>query len=198
MSEDPGTKPERSSFDKAAELAADLFVYVPVGLTRQLAKRLPDLAKSGREALQTPLTAAKVMGKYTVDQQRRDLGEKLRQATEPYFGGKSDETRSATESESAVVVDIHSKTSASATEDAASTTSGAVDPATTSAPPVTSEVPDPELLPIEGYETLSASHVLAHLDSLDIAGLTAVEAYEKATRARKTVLAHITQLRSQL
>ncbi len=50
-------------------------------------------------------------------------------------------------------------------------------------------------LAIPGYDTLSASQVLPRLEGLSVEQLRAVQAYEEATRARKTVLTRIDQLR---
>lgn len=51
-------------------------------------------------------------------------------------------------------------------------------------------------LPIEAYDSLAASHVIARLAALDDAELARVEAYERAHRGRRTVLGKIAQLRS--
>jgi hypothetical protein len=53
-----------------------------------------------------------------------------------------------------------------------------------------------EGLPIEGYDSLPASHVIALLDGLGPTELAAVEAYERHHRRRRTVLGRIEQLRS--
>lgn len=52
---------------------------------------------------------------------------------------------------------------------------------------------DPSL-PIEGYDNLAASHIVARLDRLDVAELNEVKAYELATRGRRTVVGRIDQL----
>jgi len=50
-------------------------------------------------------------------------------------------------------------------------------------------------LPIPSYDQLAASQVVARLAGLDAADLDRIEAYEQAHRARRTVLARISQLR---
>jgi hypothetical protein len=57
-------------------------------------------------------------------------------------------------------------------------------------------VPDAAGLPIPGYDTLSASQVVQRLPGLSAEGLDAIEAYERAGRARKTVLLRVAQLRN--
>lgn len=52
-------------------------------------------------------------------------------------------------------------------------------------------------LPIEDYESLAASHVVARLERLDDAGLDAIERFEAAHRGRRTILGKIEQLRAE-
>src|SRR4051794_10475182 len=73
---------ERSPLD----IAADVFVYAPVGLAIELSKHLPDFAKQGREQLAGPIAAAKFVGNMAAQQGRTHFGESLRKATEPIFG----------------------------------------------------------------------------------------------------------------
>jgi hypothetical protein len=75
---------------------------------------------------------------------------------------------------------------------------GTADPATT--PPAAPDSPsDPAVpasaeLPIEEYESLAASHVVARLANLDPAELREVRRFEVAHRGRRTVLGRIDQL----
>jgi hypothetical protein len=50
-------------------------------------------------------------------------------------------------------------------------------------------------LAIPGYDTLAASQVVPRLEGLSADELAAIQAYEEATRARKTILTRIAQLR---
>ena len=63
--------------------------------------------------------------------------------------------------------------------------------------PVVDDVPtvDAETLPIDDYESLAASQVVARLASLDPHELELIESFERATRNRRTVLGRIAQLR---
>jgi hypothetical protein len=49
-------------------------------------------------------------------------------------------------------------------------------------------------LPIDGYDSLPAAHVITLLDALDPAGLATVAAYERSHRRRRTVLGRLEQL----
>ena len=63
------------------------------------------------------------------------------------------------------------------------------------APPERGGRPAGEDLAIPGYDQLAASQVVARLSGLSPAALDRVEAYERAHRGRRTVLAKIRQLR---
>ncbi|MEY3360555.1 MAG: hypothetical protein RL531_274 [Actinomycetota bacterium] len=56
--------------------------------------------------------------------------------------------------------------------------------------------PDPSGLAIPDYDGLAASQIIERLEGLDPAELDAVDAYERATRARRTVLGKIAILRA--
>jgi hypothetical protein len=51
-------------------------------------------------------------------------------------------------------------------------------------------------LPIDGYESLAASQVVARLGSLGMVELDVIEAFERAHRNRRTVLGRIAQVRT--
>lgn len=67
------------------DVAADVLVFAPVGLAIELGKQVPELARQGREHLNGPIRAARFMGNVAAMQGRREFGEKLRKATEPFF-----------------------------------------------------------------------------------------------------------------
>ena len=64
------------------------------------------------------------------------------------------------------------------------------------APPVSVPVADLDALGIPNYDSLSASQVVQRLAGLSPSELNAVEAYEAAHRARRTILNRVGQLRS--
>lgn len=69
---------------------------------------------------------------------------------------------------------------------------GAADPEPTAA----ENTPDPGGLAIPDYDGLAASQIIERLEGLDATELDAVDAYERATRARRTVLGKIAILRA--
>ena len=68
-------------------------------------------------------------------------------------------------------------------------------PAATAAPP-RRELPDAAELPIEGYDHLAASQIVAALATLDDDELDVIEAFELANRNRRTIHGRIAQLRA--
>lgn len=79
-------------------------------------------------------------------------------------------------------------------EDAAPSTDPVTDVATEV--PAAGPAPDPSGLAIPDYDGLAASQIIERLESLDAAELDAVDVYERATRARRTVLGKIAILRA--
>jgi hypothetical protein len=168
---------ERSPLD----IAADVLVYAPLGLALQLSKDVPSLAKAGREKFQAPLQAARIMGKYAVEQQMNtrpeNLVDQLRKMATSYFGHVP-----ANESPSpAPTATPPPRTASTKTSKPAASTKK-------------TSAPSPDSLAIPGYQTLPASQVVAHLAGLRRSDLEAIANYERATRHRKTILARIEQL----
>jgi hypothetical protein len=62
--------------------------------------------------------------------------------------------------------------------------------------PLNGSTPDPSVLAIPGYGSLSASQVVQRLAGLSSEQLEAVRHYEATTRGRKTILGRIAQLQS--
>jgi hypothetical protein len=175
---------QRSPFD----VAADVFVYAPLGLALRFAKDVPQLAKAGRSKFETPLMAARIVGKVAVDQhfgqQHGRFTDQLRKVAEPYFGGTAN-----------VATEAPSPAPAAATprtKPTKPTRPSTARPSTRSKKGPTS----PDSLAIPGYQTLPASQVVQHLTSLKPAELRAIDAYERATRNRKTITSRIEQLLS--
>lgn len=71
------------------DVAADIFVFAPVGLALELGKHLPEYASKGREQLHGPIQAAKFVGTMAAMQGRQQFGDKFRKATEPFFGAEA-------------------------------------------------------------------------------------------------------------
>jgi hypothetical protein len=155
--------------DGPGEQLLDLLVYAPLGLLLEARDLVPKLAEKGRQRMGGQVTVARMIGEIAVRQGQRRAETFMKRLREQPPGA-------ATVTPDAPPTNGHGPTAAA--------------PAPSDRP-----TPDAAALAIPGYDTLSASQVVPRLEGLSIAELDAVRAYEVATRARKTVLTRIDQLR---
>lgn len=168
-----------------AEQLLDLLVYAPLGLLVEARELVPKLADKGRQRMGGQVTAARMIGELAVRQGQR-RAEKVVQRFREQQGWTSGGAASP-----------------SAREDAANghpePPSAATTPSSAASPSPTAEArpsaPSASSLAIPGYDTLSASQVVPRLEGLSAEELATIGAYEEATRARKTILTRIHQLR---
>jgi len=151
-------------------------VYAPLGLLLEARDLVPKLADKGRQRMAGQVTVARMIGEMAVRQGRRRAEKVVERIREQPRSGDHD--ASATTGDRP----------ANGHRPAAPPT-GAVVTAPGGA------VPDVDSLAIPGYDTLSASQVVPRLEGLSPEELDAIRAYEAATRARKTVLTRVDQLR---
>jgi hypothetical protein len=188
----------------AVQLLVDLTVYAPIGLLSLARERLPQLAATGRgrlhERAQDRLALARFMGEMAVRQGRREIDRRLRDEStgrkpapvtgrtpaSPVVAGPLDE-----------IVDVDDVDDVEDVEDVdlgGECTAHDVD-AGVGTPSASGSSDAHESLPIDGYESLAASQVVARLGSLGPDELDSVEAFERAHRNRRTVVGRIAQLR---
>jgi len=158
-----------STRDDPGEQLLDLLVYAPLGLLLEAKDLLPKLAQKGRQRMGGQVTVARMIGEMAVRQGQRRAESVLKRLREPSGAGTPPADTPPTNGHRAAPAA----------------------PAPTVAGPTT----DAAGLAIPGYDTLSASQVVPRLEGLTPTELDAVRAYEVATRARKTVLTRIDQLR---
>lgn len=158
-----------STRDDPGEQLLDLLVYAPLGLLLEARDLVPKLAEKGRRRLGGQVTVARMIGEMAVRQGQRRAETVVRRLREQ-------QRDAGTPAAGTPPTNGHR---------------------TTVAPPpaAAGPAPDAAALAIPGYDTLSASQVVPRLEGLTPAELDAVRAYEVATRARKTVLTRIDQLR---
>jgi hypothetical protein len=168
--------------DDPTEQLLDVLVYAPLGLLLEARDLLPKLADKGRQRMGGQVTVARMVGELAVRQgQRRaeKVIERLRQQNSGGAGGAGARPAASRPAPT----NGHGTAAATVTD---------IRPTPEPAPPSSSS-----LLAIPGYDTLSASQVVPRLEGLSPEELEAVAAYEQATRARKTVLTRIDQLRGR-
>jgi hypothetical protein len=173
------TEQPRSPLDAAL----DLVFYAPVGLALTAREELPRLIEKGRQRVTGQVTMAKVIGQFAVTQGGQEAGKFFKQATEALIGlgvlpGAGPPVRpgpAAGPPGSSSVTDAPSNGSRAGTPVAAA---------------------NPDELGILGYDALSASQVVQRLAGLSDQELDAVQAYEAATRGRRTILARIAQVQA--
>ncbi len=157
------------------EGALDLFLYAPIGVAAMLADDLEAVANRGRREASQRSEAARLVGHFTLGIARSQVEKGV------------DRLRHKAE------VAIWGPPPAPSEPPAAKPSASKPRPAAEPEPP--KDGPEAEALPIPGYDTLSASHVVQRLGGLSVSELQAIEAYEASHRARRTVLTKISQLR---
>ena len=163
-----------------AEQLLDVLVYAPLGLLMEARDLVPKLAEKGRQRMGGQVTVARMIGEMAVRQGQRQA-EKMFQRLREQPAGPT-----GTAASTGAAAPPSNGHGPGAAPSAASTPTSTASPST-----------DAASLAIPGYDTLSASQVLPRLEGLSPAELAAIQAYEEATRARKTVLSRIDQLRGR-
>jgi hypothetical protein len=156
------------------EQILDVAVFAPLGAATLAGEQLPALVAKGRTVVESRVTVAKMVGRLAVAQMRKKVEGVVGQAG-PEAHGAGASGREPTPR--------------------AGDGSQATGPAPgASGPRPPRATPDAGGLAIPGYDSLAASQVVRRLDSLTGEELAAVEAYETATRGRRTILGRIAQL----
>lgn len=172
--------------DDPAEQLLDLLVYAPLGLLLEARDLVPKLAEKGRRRLGGQVTVARMVGELAVRRGQRQAEKILERLRQQNSGGGAAGAGGRAAGERAPAANGHGSAPSAGTVRAA--------PA---APSPLADAPTSASLAIPGYDTLSASQVLPRLEGLSAGELEAVRAYEQSTRARKTVLSRIDQLRDR-
>ncbi|HEX3623322.1 MAG TPA: hypothetical protein VHT97_13495 [Acidimicrobiales bacterium] len=179
--------------DDPAEQLLDVLVYAPLGLLLEARDLLPKLAEKGRQRMGGQVTVARMVGEMAVRQGQRRAEKVLDRLRQQNSTGAGSAAGGPGRSWGAGPTpgNGHGPT-------ATSTPASAASPNLASASgPAAPAAPSSSSLAIPGYDTLSASQVVPRLEGLSTEELEAVRRYEEATRARKTVLTRIDQLRSR-
>ena len=161
--------------------ALDLFVYAPLGAALTARDKLPELVDKGRERFTGQVNTARIMGQMAVSRGQQEAERAVNEAAErlAHLGLLPDDRRSKQSAGPVRPEEPSPEAPASGAEPAGSGVSA-------------------EDLAIPGYDALSAPQVVQRLAGLSAEELEAVQAYEAATRHRKTILTRISQLQSEL
>jgi hypothetical protein len=164
---------DKNPLEQAVDQALDAFVYAPIGLLFEGPELFPKLVEKGR----TQVQVARMMGQMVVQMGQSEAGKRIAGAEGPLR-------------DAFVAMGVVPRRAPAPAPAPAPATSAA--PRQTAATRVAPEV---STLGITDYDSLSASQVVKRLRGMSDADLDAIAAYEGATRARKTILNRITQLR---
>lgn len=177
---------EGMNYRPLADRLADLVVFAPLGLALMAAERVPELAATGRRAIQSQLGTARMVGELAVRQATR-VGEQLVQKGRTVGWSPRHEQASAPGHEAP------DSGSPPLTPEAPALAAQAPDLAQAS-PPAAPSSESAGALAIPGYDTLSAFQVVQRLEGLSQPELEEVRRHEQAGRRRQTVLNRIAQL----
>jgi hypothetical protein len=166
-----------SSRQDPGEQLLDLLVYAPLGLLLEARDLVPKLAEKGRQRMGGQVTVARMIGEMAVRQGQRRAEAVVRRMREQQRGAEA------------------GPSAATGAQPGNGHRPEASPAATVAAAAGATAVPDVDSLAIPSYDTLSASQVVPRLEGLSREQLEAIRAYEVATRARKTVLTRVDQLR---
>lgn len=171
-----------SSRSTPVDLWFDLFVYAPLGFALEAPRLLPELADKGRNHVNT----ARAVGQFAAQMLERRVGP---------AGGVLGAVIGGLGLRGSAPVKVADPPRADPRPTGSAASSSTQKPATgTDSASAPSPPGDAEDLPIAEYDSLAASQVVPRLVGLTPAELSAVQAYEQAGRARRTVLNRVAQL----
>lgn len=206
---------DKNSLEQAVEQALDAFVYAPIGLIFDGPALFPKLVEKGRNQV----NVARMMGQMAVQMGQSEAEKRVKEAQgqvhDTLVGlgvvpaartGEPAPDKPAPEKPTVEAPAAEPAPKAAAKKSPASKSSAKKAPAkkrpakkaTARKAPAkkaaASKAPAVDTLVIVDYDSLSASQVVSRLRGLTNDDLAAVQAYESASRGRKTILTKIVQL----
>jgi hypothetical protein len=181
---------EPPSQKSPAERALDLAVYGPLGLALSIAEALPAMARKGRSRFVPQVGLARTVGQLAVQHGYRQLRD-MAGPSIPFLSrgpaGANGAVRPGHVGPPAPDSSAHGPSASP--EPRARTASRAA-----TGRPAARNAPGARDLAIPSYDSLSASQVVQRLAGLSYDEVGAVQAYESATRGRRTILSRAEQL----
>ncbi|MHB1783835.1 MAG: hypothetical protein ACYCTE_14345 [Acidimicrobiales bacterium] len=187
------------------EQILDVAVFAPVGAVTLASEQLPALVAKGRSVVEGRVNVARMVGRFAVAMARRRVEDAMGGAgpgapsspseaparpTAPARPGTPARPGAGTRQDTGAGEPRDGGSGRAGTRGGAGGGGGRT-------PRAPVEVPDVGELAIPGYDSLAASQVVRRLDSLTRAELASVQAYEEATRGRRTILGRIAQLQGR-
>jgi hypothetical protein len=180
-------------------------LFLPIGLVASVARSVPasvdELADRGRaevghlvERIEMKVRTARVIGQFAAPRVRRVITDRVDQQWVARREAARAAARDAAVSEDAVTEDVASEATAPESPPEVEVEPFAPVPTVAAAPVLAGDAPAAAELPIDGYDQLGASQIVARLDGLGAAELESVRRYELAGRHRRTILTRIQQL----
>ena len=176
----------------------DVALFAPLGLAVVACDELPKALRQRRQAVENRIQLARWIGQLAVQQVRREMTKRLESAREEAAARAHEATPApapgpgVAELPAEAEVEIEVAVPDSPASDDVVTNDDAVTDDDAEVLPV----PTVDELPIAGYESLAALHVVQRLASLHADELDSVRRFEQAHRGRRTILAKIEQLQA--
>jgi hypothetical protein len=183
---------EPPSQKSPAERALDLAVYGPLGLALSIAEAMPAMARKGRSRFVPQVGLARTVGQLAVQQGYRQLRDIAASGPNiPFLTRGQAEANGAVRTGHVGPPPGGSRVPAPSAppEPRARTASRAA-----TGRPAASNAPRAMNLAIPSYDSLSASQVVQRLAGLSHDEVAEDQAYESATRGRRTILSRAEQL----
>jgi hypothetical protein len=172
--DDPTATPAGSALARLVELA----LIVPVEVSGRLVEAVPavvDKVPAAAERVKREVVLARFLGKMVVDQGVRELRARLTPSDDETSGDAGRRAgRAATDPSLPARPESDHETARPRSD--------------------SPDVPDVSSLALADYDHLSSAQIVGKLDGLDAAERRAIERYERAARARRTILGKLAQL----
>lgn len=186
---------DKNPIETAVDQALDAFVYAPIGLVFDGPALFPKLVERGRNQVQV----ARMMGKMAVQMGQGEAEKRIASTEGPIRDvfvamGVVAPEEPAPAPTPTVASTPSTKSSAKRAPRPAKKAAKRAGPTAKASEAAAAQAAPASSLGIADYDSLSASQVVKRLRGMDASDLDAVQAYEAATRARKTILNRIAQL----
>jgi hypothetical protein len=182
---------ERPPFERVLDLA----LYAPVGAAMVVRERLPAHIRQGRQAMENRVQLARFIGQMAVQVGQREIAKRLEEQRVARHDRPGVDAADAAAMPHTIELDENHDDLAAIDGDPRQ---GVVADSVGGSAIETGMAPLPaDELPISGYESLAAIHVVERLRSMRPDEIEQIRRFEAAHRSRRTILAKIDQLQGR-